>query len=286
MEVCALAYLGPPGTNTEAAALAYLGGKSVPLLPHNSIQGTLRAVLEGSAARAVVPVENSIEGSVGLTLDSLWNLPGLEVQAALELPITHALMGFSPDLAPVTRVYSHPQALAQCQGWLEVNLPQAQQVPTPSTTEALSYLTRDPGYSAIAAPRAACLCDIPILAVPINDYPDNRTRFWIVGRSITGAPARNGERLSLAFSPQRRGPGVLLAALQVFAVRGINLTRIESRPSKKLMGEYVFFLDVEGDEHQPAIQQALAELLPLTERLKRFGSYRIQHVFEEAPAEH
>ncbi len=267
------AYLGPPGTNAETAALSYLGMSTHPLIPHNSIQGTLQAVLKGEAEQAIVPVENSIEGSVGLTLDCLWHSTALHIQAAIELPITHALIGWSQDLIQVKRVYSHPQALAQCQGWLEAHLPQAAQIPTPSTSEALAYL-QTPENSAIASSRAAYLYAIPILRETINDYPDNRTRFWIVGLADNAHP---GERLSLAFSPQRQGAGVLVQALAVFAQRGLNLSRIESRPSKKLMGEYVFFVDVEGDSQQPLIQEALRELVPLTERLRLLGCYTVLH---------
>jgi len=258
-----IAYLGPPGTFTEQAVLAYLAGQPAQLYPHHSIQGTLRAVDQGKVDYAVVPVENSVEGSVGLTLDVMWNLVNLTVQAAIELPIAQALLSFSPEMSRITRVYSHAQALAQCQGWLELNLPLAQQIPSASTSEASQYLAQDYNYAAIASPRAAHLQNIPILQTAIQDYPDNRTRFWIVNRTL---PNLVGERLSLAFSPRRRGPGVLMEALSLFAQRGINLTRIESRPSKKLMGEYVFFIDAEGKI--PLVQEALAQLSPLTEGLR------------------
>jgi prephenate dehydratase len=226
----------------------------------------------------VVPVENSIEGRVGPTLDSLWRYEDLQVYRALELPISHALISWNRDPTAITKVYSHPQALAQCQGWLENHLPQASLIPLASTTEALAMLATEPQHGAIASLRAADIYQVPILAQGIQDYPDNRTRFWMVGRAgtppLTVLPLAEESRLSLAFSPQRRGPGVLVEALQIFAREAINLSRIESRPSKKILGEYIFFLDALGDNIAPA----LAELTPLTERLRILGSYGIQRL--------
>lgn len=268
-----IAYLGPAGTYSELAALTYQGQGLAQLQPHHSIQGTLRAVAEGRVTQGVVPVENSIEGSVGLTLDMLWNLDGLTIQAAIELPITHALLGFSLSLTDIERVYSHPQALAQCQGWLEQYLPRADLIPLASTSQAVHSLVEDPKAAAIASPRAAQLHGVPILQAAIQDYPDNRTRFWVVGRA---GLTMVGERLSLAFSPCRRGPGVLVESLKLFAERGINLTRIESRPSKKCLGEYVFFIDVQGDFSNPAMTMALQELALLTEELKVLGCYSLE----------
>jgi prephenate dehydratase len=178
-----LAYLGPEGTNAEIAALTFADRTPCTLVPHHSIQGTLRAVLQREVEWAIVPVENSIEGGVGLTLDCLWNWEGLHIHSAVELPITHALLGVG-ELQDITHVYSHPQALAQCQGWLELYIPNAQQIPMTSTSVALDLLPGQPQLGAIAAPRAARLKNLPILAQPINDYPDNRTRFGTSTRSF------------------------------------------------------------------------------------------------------
>ncbi len=265
-----ISYLGPPGTYTEQAAHCW--APTAHLIPHNSIGGALRAVLDQGMDQAVVPVENSIEGTVGMTLDALWHLEGLQIQGALELPIAHALISYCSELALIQRVYSHPQALAQCQEWLGAFLPHAQQIPTASTTTALSYLSPDLPYAAIGSARAADLNQVPILVPLISDFADNRTRFWIVGRACL----LDGERLALAFSPRRRGPGVLVQALLAFAVRGINLTRIESRPAKKALGEYVFFIELEGNQTQPLIREALEDLHLLTEDLKLLGAYRVR----------
>ncbi|NEO30149.1 MAG: prephenate dehydratase [Symploca sp. SIO3C6] len=272
-----IAYLGPPGTYTEAAALAYFGtlaidkGCSSPLCPYPSIAQTLHSVAQGKAHLAVVPVENSIEGSVTVTLDLLWQLDQLKIQKALVLPVKHALLSRASDLAAIKTIYSHPQALAQCQGWLERFLPSVQLIPTNSTTEALKYLDQDSSLGAIASQRAAQLYDLPILAFGINDHPENCTRFWVLGLQ----PATTGSHTSVAFSFAANVPGVLVKPLQVFAARGINLSRIESRPTKRSLGEYLFFIDLEADASKASVKEALLELASYSEILKVFGSYNV-----------
>jgi prephenate dehydratase len=272
-----IAYLGPPGTYAEAAALAYVGtlaretGSNSVLCPYPSIAQTLQSVAQEQAHLAVVPVENSIEGSVVTTLDMLWQLDTLQVQQALVLPIRHALLSRASTIEAIQTVYSHPQALAQCQGWLEKFLPSAQLVPTNSTTEALQYLDKDYTAGGITSQRAAQLYNLPILASAINDYPDNYTRFWVMGKQ----PSAGGSHTSLAFSTPANVPGALAKPLQVFASRRINLSRIESRPTKRSLGEYLFFIDLEADASQSPVQDALSELASHTEILKIFGSYSV-----------
>lgn len=276
-----IAYLGPPGTHAEWAALHYahrlqgLTREAVELHPYPSIAQTLRAAAQGEVAWAVAPVENSVEGSVAVTLDTLWQLDQLQIQQALVLPITHALISSATDLAAITHVYSHPQALAQCQIWLETHLPQAKPIPTSSTAEALQRL--DDHTAAIASQRAAQLYQRPILAFPINDYPDNCTRFWIVGLH----PSPGGSHSSLAFSMRQNVPGALVQPLQIFAQQGINLSRIESRPTKRSLGDYLFFLDLEANLLTPAADPLLKQLAQATETLKLFGSYDIQVITSE-----
>lgn len=272
-----IAHLGPPGTYAEAAALAYVrtlakdtGGQAL-LCPYPSITQTLHAVAQGQVHLAVVPVENSIEGSVVVTLDTLWQLDTLQIQQALVLPIRHALLSRALTLETIQTVYSHPQALAQCQGWLEKFLPSVQLVPTNSTTEPLEYLDKDYTAGVITSQRAAQLYNLPILASAINDYPDNCTRFWVMGlQTSTG-----GSHTSLAFSLSANAPGALVKPLQVFASRGMNMSRIESRPTKRSLGEYLFFIDLEADAREAPVQAALSELASHTEILKIFGSYRV-----------
>lgn len=283
-----IAHLGPTGTYAEAAALAYsrwLSGRmglECRLCPYPSIAQTLRAAERSQARLAVVPVENSIEGSVPITLDSLWQLENLRIQQALVLPISHALLSRAIAPSAIQTVYSHPQALAQCQNWLEQFVPNVQLIPTNSTTEALQHLTEDASSSAIASQRAAQLYNLPVLAHPINDRPDNCTRFWVVGRGEF-EPCRvksDGEvpyhcYTSLAFGLPANVPGALVNPLQVFARRGINLSRIESRPTKRSLGEYLFFIDLDTDGELETVRSALAELTAHTEILKIFGSYTL-----------
>jgi len=285
-----IAYLGPPGTYTEAAALAYAdclrqGTKQAPCLcPYPSIAQTLKALAAGLIELAVVPVENLVEGSVTVTLDSLWQLDTLQIQQALVLLVSHALISKASSLDAIRTVYSHPQALGQCQKWLEQFLPLVQLVPTNSTTEALQFLEAELAAAAIASERAAQLYNLPILVRSIHDNPNNCTRFWIVGRSspnateqpqtpIQAANSTANTCTSLAFSVPVNQPGALVQPLQVFAKRQINLSRIESRPSKRSLGDYVFFIDLEAGLADPAVQSALIELRTYTETLKVFGSY-------------
>jgi prephenate dehydratase len=279
-----IAHLGPVGTYTEQAALAYAQWwsnhtqQTAPTLaPFPSIAQTLYEVAEGRVEVAVVPVENSIEGSVTTTLDTLWQQETLQIRQALVLPIVHVLVAQAHDLTAVQTVYSHPQALGQCQQWLRQNLPHAQLIPIHSTTEALKYIEMDGTVGAIASERAAHLYGLPIVAKSIQDYADNCTRFLVVSQpqssihvpEILDAPAYT----SLAFSLPKNSPGALVAQLQVFAARGINLSRIESRPTKRSLGEYVFFIDAEASLGTEVMQSAVNLLNQSAERLKVLGSY-------------
>lgn len=270
-----LAYLGPAGTYSEAAAIAHQtwrdhqGLAPLALQPYPSIARALQAVAAGEVERAVVPMENSIQGSVTMTMDTLWDLGGLAVQQALVLPIAHVLLSYAADLAAVKTVYSHPQALAQCQRSLERRLPQALLVPTNSTTEALDHLKDDPAIAAISSQHAAKLYGLPVLAQDISDHSDNFTRFWVIAREPL---AEGGSHTALAFATHNT-PGALLKPLKAFADRQINLCRIESRPTRRTLGEYVFFVDLEVNSHDARALGALADLSLCTETLKSFGSY-------------
>lgn len=272
-----IAHLGPPGTYAEAAALAYANylrqtsSQEALLCPCSSIAQTLRSLAAGEVDLAVVPVENSIHGSVVVTLDTLWELDALKIQQALVLPIAHVLISRGGSLGKLKTVYSHPQALGQCQRWLEKFLPQVQLLAANSTTEALQHLDGDLTAAAIASQRAAELYNLPILATDLNDYPDNCTRFWVVGLQ----PSSCGSHIALAFSTPTNTPGALMNPLQIFAQRGINLSRIESRPTKRLLGEYIFFIELEGDMTQTSVQDSLADLADHTAVLKIFGNYNV-----------
>ncbi|MEB3213572.1 MAG: prephenate dehydratase [Leptolyngbyaceae bacterium] len=274
-----LSFLGPVGTYSDVASLACAqqwqqeNGTHLDRCPYPSIPQVLKSVEEGEAHFAIVPVENSTEGSVTVTLDTLWQLDMLQIQQAWTLPISHALISRAASVDEIHAIYSHPQALAQCQEWLASNLPNAKLVPTRSTTEALQYLDQ-PSIAAIASRHAAEIYQIPVVAHPINDQKDNRTRFWVLGME----QSRVGTHTSLALSLPANVPGALLKPLEIFASRGLNLSRIESRPTKRSLGEYIFFLDVEADLSNPLMSSALDEIRPHTETLKTFGSYSILHV--------
>ena len=279
-----IAHLGPSGTYAELAALYYVSWLTkntkieASLCPYPSIFQTLCSVAKGESDLAVVPVENSIQGGVTVTLDTLWQLDNLQIQLALVVPITHSLISRSESLDSIETVYSHPQALAQCQKWLEEHLPKVQLVPTNSTTEGLEKL-ENLQSAAISSLRAAQLYNLPTLANGINDYPENCTRFWVVSQP---GNTPNHEILkntafytSLAFSVPANLPGVLVKPLQVFANQDINLSKIESRPTKRSLGEYLFFMDLEADVSSNKMQSALTELSNYTEILKIFGSYNV-----------
>lgn len=272
-----IAHLGPVGTYTETAALAYgkilqeKTGTEYILSPYPSIAQTLYSVAAKETDLAVVPVENSTEGSVTVTLDTIWQLNDLKIQQGLDLPISHRLLTRGKSLQGIKTVYSHPQALAQCQKWLEKNLPHARLIATNSTSEAIQHINQDPTGGAISSPRASQLYDVPVLATQINDYPDNCTRFWVVSLEKSGY----GSYISLAFSFAKNVPGILVKPLQIFAERKINLSKIESRPTKRVLGEYLFFMDLEGDMRETTIKTGLQELSKLTKELKIFGNYDV-----------
>ncbi|MBE9033764.1 prephenate dehydratase [aff. Roholtiella sp. LEGE 12411] len=280
-----IAHLGPPGTYAEQAAIFYVNwlvqktGIEAILCPYPSIAQSLQAVAAEQTQLAVVPVENSIEGSVTMTMDTLWQLDSLRIQLALIMPIAHGLISCATSLDSIKTVYSHPQALAQCQGWLETFLPTVQVIPTNSTTEQLQHLENDKTAAVIASSRAAQLYNLRILANSINDYPENCTRFWVVSKGEVDANYRissiSPSHTSLAFSTPANVPGALLKPLQVFAQLGINLSRIESRPTKRSLGEYLFFLDLETDATSAQMKSALADLSIYTEILKIFGAYNV-----------
>ena len=272
-----LAFLGPVGTYGEQAALrlAALEGIEAELVPCPLIRAVIEAVAGGDCEAAVVPVENAVEGGVTACLDALWEHPELKVIHALVLPIRHALLGTGP-IEGISEVLSHPQALAQCCQWLAANLPGALQLPTNSTAEAARLVRGSRFRGAVASLEAAAEHGLEVLAYPINDLPGNCTRFLLLRRE---APEQQGPLASLAFSLQANRPGALLEALACFSRQGLNMTRIESRPSKREMGEYIFFVDLElAGAATPPLELALAELRPLCQHLALFGAYPLTNL--------
>ena len=271
------AFLGPAGTYGEQATrqLAELEGVANPeLVPQLGIRAVVQALAQGTCDAAVVPVENSVEGGVTACLDALWEHPDLSVARALVLPIRHALLGSGP-ISGVSEVLSHPQALAQCSQWLSEHLPQALQLPTSSTAEAARMVAGSRFRAAIASQQAGTEHGLLELAYPINDVAGNCTRFLLLRR---GPRSSQGPMASLAFSLHSNQPGALLEALGCFAQRGLNMGRIESRPSKREMGEYIFFVDLELPDGSTPLEAALAELAPLCDHLALFGAYPVTNL--------
>jgi chorismate mutase/prephenate dehydratase len=263
-----IAYLGPEGTFTQAAALKHFG-HSVNTVAHAGIDQVFSEVETGACHFGVVPVENSIEGVVNHTLDMLLN-SGLVVCGEVELRIHHHLMSKATDLKDIDRVYSHQQSLAQCRRWLDHHLLQAERHPMSSNAEAARAASEDKHAAAVAGESAAEMYGLGILVSHIEDEPDNTTRFLVLGRDAT--PPSGDDKTSLLFSMPSK-PGSLLKMLACFADNNVNLTRIESRPSRRGMWDYVFFVDVEGHINDTAVAAAVKQLEGEASLVKLLGSY-------------
>jgi chorismate mutase/prephenate dehydratase len=268
-----IAYLGPEATNTHAAALKKFGA-SVEYHAMATVSDIFTAVEKGETDYAVIPIENSTEGSVREALDSFIE-SDLKIVAQIYLEISHALISNSP-LENIERVYSKDQALAQCRHWLQRHLPHAQLVDAPSTSRAVQLAKQEPGTAAIANELAAEHYSVPIVERNIQDKADNTTRFFVIGRKPSG-PVGNGKDISsfaISLGDQASAnPGALLKMLMPMAERGINLSKIESRPSKKRPWDYYFFIDVTGHYDDPTMKEALAELQKFCPLVKWLGSY-------------
>ncbi len=263
-----IAYLGPEGTFTQAAALKHFG-HSVSTASHAVIDEVFRDVEAGSSHYGVVPVENSSEGVVTHTLDMFLNSP-LKIIGEVQLRIHHHLLARTDNLAALRRVYAHQQALAQCREWLDENLAGVERVALSSNAEAARRVGAEADAAAIASREAADIYQLRVLASNIEDEPDNTTRFLVIGRE---AAARSGrDKTSLLVSAANR-PGALYHLLAPFAQHGISMTRIESRPSRRGVWEYVFFVDIEGHCDDPQVTEALKALGGEAAMLKVLGSY-------------
>jgi len=265
-----VAFLGPEGTFTQAAVLKHFGS-SVRSLPLPAIDEVFHEVEGGVADFGVVPIENSSEGTVNHTLDMFLS-SSLKICGEVELRIHHHLMGRMSTLADVRRVCAHPQALAQCRGWLDEHLPDAQRIPESSNAEGARRARDERGTAAIASRAAAEIYGLTLLADEIEDRPDNTTRFLVIGRKLF---SRSGvDRTTLLVSATGTDDaGALFRLLKPFAEHRINMTRIESRPSRKRKWYYVFFIDVEGHVSDPPLAEALSSLEKDASLFKILGSY-------------
>jgi prephenate dehydratase len=268
------AYLGPRGTFTEAALAAFDPAAHQGAVPCPSIQATLDTVRTGEAERAIVPIESSVEGAVNATLDELATGPDLAICGELLLPVTFALLARQGTaLADVKTIGGHPQAQAQCRGWLAAHLPGAEWLPASSNAEGARQAADGAIDAALAGAFAAAQYGLEILASDVSDVPDAVTRFVVVGRPGPVPAATGADRTSLVAFLREDHPGALMELLTEFAVRGVNLTRIESRPTGDGLGKYCFSIDCEGHLDDARVGEALMGLRRVCADVKFLGSY-------------
>ena len=264
-----VAYLGPRGTFTHQAALQQFG-QMAEFDPVSTISEIFDGVESGRAEFGVVPVENSNEGIVSHTLDLFVDSP-LTINAEVHVSVHHDLLSLSGDLDKIQAVFSHPQPLAQCRRWLELNLRDVPQHSTPSTAQAAERASHDDTIAAIASPVAGGLYGLKPVRSGIEDNKDNTTRFLVISRT----PPKPSHRdiTSILFSIKRDQTGALYRALEPFVQHQVNLTRIESRPTRVRAWEYVFFCDFEGHVSDEPVAAAISELEPRCDFVKVLGSY-------------
>ncbi len=263
-----VAYLGPEATFTHEAALLSFG-TSIELEPQTTVAEVFARVEGGEVEHGVVPVENSMEGAVTHTLDELMNSP-LKICGEVYLPVSQNLISAEQSTERVSLVCSHPMALAQAASWLRRELPGARLDEVDSTAEAARRAAVEPGVAAIGSVLAAGAHGLTVLARNIQDARANTTRFIVLGRTWTGRTGK--DKTSVVFSVKDR-PGVLKDALSAFAEEGINLTRIESRPSRKRAWTYVFFADFQGHPEEERVKRALAALEEHCPYVSLVGAY-------------
>jgi chorismate mutase / prephenate dehydratase len=271
-DVFIVASLGPKGTFSEEAVAKHFGSQVSALL-FGSIDEAFRAVESGTAGYAVVPIENSTEGAVGRTLDLLLASP-LKICGEVILPVHQNLLSRETDVAKIQRVFSHAQSLAQCHRWLGQNAPQLERIPVASNAEAARLASETPGAAAIAGRSAASHYGLNILAANIEDEPNNTTRFVVLSRQEV---APSGLDKTSAVMSIRNRPGAIHELLAPLARAGVSMTRLESRPSRTGLWEYVFFVDVEGHQRDDKVHRALEEMRGLAAFLKILGSYPQAH---------
>ncbi|MGV6809178.1 MAG: prephenate dehydratase [bacterium] len=267
-ETLRIAFLGPEGTFTQAAVHKHFG-HAVNTLPCEAIDVVFREVEAGQAHYGIVPIENSTEGVVTHTLDTFLD-SDLQICGEVHLPIHQNLMGQNHNWQQAKRVYSHQQSLAQCRKWLDSHLPHAERIAVNSNAEAAYRVSQESNTVAIAGQQAAEVYGLKVVQMNIEDQPNNTTRFLIIGDQKV-APS-GCDKTSLLVSASNR-PGSLYQLLQPLAQNNLDMTRIESRPSRCKNWEYVFFLDVKGHENNEDVHNALAALQQEAEFVRVLGSY-------------
>jgi len=263
-----VAYLGPPATFTHIAALGKFG-ESAQYVPVSGIKEVFDEVERGRAIYGVVPIENSTEGVVNYTLDMFID-SNLMIYGEVMQEVSHHLMSKANSLGDIKKVYSHPQALAQCRNWLDAHLPNIPVGETPSTSRAAERCAEEPTSAAIAAELAANLYGLQILKSRIEDNINNFTRFLVLCKHMSDPTGKDKTTIMLSVKDKA---GALYDLLRPFASNGINMTKIESRPSRRKAWEYIFFVDVEGHINEDRIRRTIDEITPRCLFLKILGSY-------------
>ncbi|NMG45163.1 prephenate dehydratase [Aromatoleum toluvorans] len=265
-----VAYLGPAGTFSESAARKHFGGAAA-LMPTAAIDDVFRAVEAGNADYGVVPVENSTEGAVGGALDLLLANP-LKICGEVNLRIHQHLLSKAEGIGAAKRLYSHAQSLAQCHEWLNRNLAHLSRVPVASNAEAARMAAEDPESCAIAGEAAGELYGLNVLAANIEDDPNNTTRFVVIGDHDAGPSGC--DKTSLVCSAPNR-PGAMHGLLEPLARHGVDMTKLQSRPARGGLWEYVFYVDIDGHREDPDVAAALKELNERAAFVKILGSYPV-----------
>lgn len=272
-----IAYLGPPGTFTEEALDKYINigklEKSIEKIPYSNMGEVIKSVDRGEAAEGIVPIENSLEGSVNITLDFLTFESEAKIIREITIPIKHSLIGkekISPD--KIRKIISHPHATAQCKNYISTYLKGVEIIAANSTAEAIQILKKEENdIAAIGTKTAARIYGLEIIESDIEDNKENKTKFIFVGNSIQ--PKSGKDKTSIVCFLKQDKPGSLFNILKEFAERNINLTRLESRPAKKDLGDYVFLIDIEGHLHDRDIYEAIEVLRKTVYLIKILGSY-------------
>ncbi len=267
-----VAYLGPEGTYTQAAVYKHFG-HAVEARPQTTTDEIFREVESGATAYGVVPVENSTEGVISHTLDRL-AYTTLNICGEVWLPVHHQLLSLQPQLQDIEVVYSHAQSFAQCRTWLDVHLPKAQREALSSNGVAARRVSEAGARTrsaAIASQAAGELYGLPVLASNIEDDPNNTTRFLIIGRKVSEPTGR--DKTSLVLQLQQNRPGALFHLLKPFADEHVDMMRIESRPSRRGLWDYNFFIDLEGHQDDEILRQVLDQVRPQAAFFKILGSY-------------
>jgi prephenate dehydratase len=269
------AYLGPKGTFTEAAFLQMPIAQDADLIPAESVREALNLVRTGKVFGALVPIENSVEGSVSTTLDELGHGDSLEIIDEIAIPVEFALLAKpGVSISDINRIATHPHAHAQCVDWLHKNTPGVHVLPAMSTAAAAEELSQGANYdAAICSVAAAKHYGLEILAQGIGDSDSAWTRFVLVSKPGHAQPATGNDKTTLSLFMHRNQPGALLNILTEFAVRGIDLSRLESRPTKQQLGDYFFSLDCVGHIDDQDLGDTLIELRKICADVKFLGSY-------------